>query len=463
VIGLLLAAAIAAPDSHGPTYDVSAIAQIEARSGWMGVPGNNESYDAIITPLGNQFVSTSTYHLSIDDRKVSKDETAAIPVQRVRQLLDVIAGPIRRAPVPEEFGASRRWLNDNAERAFSEYIYPGWASTGGFYSRAQQTLYIRSFTDPQTVSTMLLQYYSQTPWLDDYVYLTIDVRFKNWQHLKIESRQPETLMLPWTVSWSGKSYRTFDPGLSAAIGGLLPPDAVRYNRLSADHLLQQLPNLFGDYLKPQWERVGGFDVRGLIAPLEKEYNVRIGGPGSSGGNVKPVFGAELAWPDLPSSITALVDLPVVNNAFTDTSGIPAAKRFAQQVYAVPWLRAFLETHPQVTVKVLLERGGSIYLTVDQRNDLLADLRASGRAADQQTEQGLTSAFKVLIDEQDKYRFSQWVVLPDSTMLLWDYFDPGKTDSILDVDAAAIAGKPCARSTTQSCSGLMRSRDGSQLN
>lgn len=462
MIGFLLAA-----------LSVSAVAQIEARWGWMGVPGNIETYDAIIRPRGDQFESTSTYHLSIysnknnegstDLHKVDEDRTTTIPAKRVRQLLEAIAHPIRSAPVAADFGATQSWLNANAERAFGEFLFPGGGATGGFYSEAQRSLYVGSFTNPDTVSAMLLHYYSQSPWIDDFVYVTVDVRFKSWQHLKIESRQPETLMLPWAVSGRGRTYRTFSPELSAAIARLLPIDAVRYDRLSARSLSHQLPNLFGDYIKPQWEKVPGFDVRRLIAPLEKKYNVQIGGPDCCGDNVKPVWGAQLKWPDLSPAIIGLVDLPVVNNAFPDTSGIPAARRFADQTYAVPWLRRFLDAHPKVFVKVLLERGGSMYLDQGQQRDLLDDLRAVRRAPAQQTEQDFRSAFIVSIDEEDKYRFSDWVVLPDSTMLLWTYFDPGKTGSILDLASSAIAGKACARTTPLSCSGLIRNPDGSFVN
>ena len=79
------------------------------------------------------------------------------------------------------------------------------------------------------------------------------------------------------------------------------------------------------------------------------------------------------------------------------------------------------------------------------------------------EHEFASAFTVLIDEEDNYRFSDWVVLPNSTMVLWDYFDPGKTGSILDLDGAAIAGKPCASTTSQRAAASYAIRAGSFVN
>lgn len=444
LIGLMLLAAMplmgAAPNKTAS--DVSSIAiDIE----WNGIPPEHSAYREIIQN---------------NDGVFTRADGSPVPRTGVDALLTAARRAPRTRAIAADFGLSKEWLSANTGSAFKEFLHSDDGHGEGFYTQPQRALFMQSFSNPALVGVALTKYYNQPLWLDDDVQIDVSIDLQNGRAVKLQTVQQRPLMLPWAVSRQGLKYKTFDPRISEAFQALVPErvleSVLRGDRLRRGTFISELPAIVGAEIASQWDRLPKYNLDAAVAPLEQKYHVQISHDGSEMTSPTALaWNADLSWADFPTQVNATVTLPIVNNTIENQAAIPAARRFAYVVSALPWIREVLK-RPQTTLTVLIENGKGTGISPSERATMLGDLRRIGRGeVANSIAPRLDGAFVVMFKESRV--FSQWVILPDGRSVLWNYYDANPTPSILGLSAAKLDGKRC--SDGMLCSGLVRLPDG----
>jgi hypothetical protein len=442
ICGLLLIASVFGLAKAAEYSDVVSIS-IDIES--SGLPGDHSDFHERITNKGGVFVTKTG---------------AAISPASVSALLAALRRKPRERPDVADLGLTKASLAASASKAFQVFLFSDVGHGEGFYTPEQRALFLRSYSDPAVVSYALDRSFHQSRPCDDDVDITVKIELQNGQAVHLETDQPSLGMLPWRVERGNVKYATFELAIGNAVRALVPEETLetvlRPDRLRRDKLIAALPTIVGAAISPQWDRLRKYDLASVVAPIEKKYSVRISHGGSeTTSDAGLAWNADLSWPDLPNSFVATVTLPIVSNTILNQKSIPAARRFADEVFALPWVRN-VSKRPETKVRVLIENGDGSQISNDTRTRFLSDLRKIGRLdlADKMAPL-MDRAFVVMFEEPKT--FSQWVVLPDRTAVLWDYYDAHPTNSILDISATQLNGKPC--SNDELCSGIVRRPDG----
>jgi hypothetical protein len=431
------------PTDDAAQSQTASVQFIHIDSTWEGLPGDRDDYHVEIRRSEKGFVSGAM----------------PVSVTNVARLFGALQAPAVRTVSAAALGATKAWLSANAERAFESYVRFDGMESQGFYTAAQRALYIRSFENPALVSDAIAAIYNSGARVaDDDIDISVTIGTTHEQTWSAHSKNQATLMLPWRVIAGDRTFVTFNADISEAIRDLLPPKANRYGRLTKATLLASLSGIVAGYITPEWEKLPQYDVRPQLATLERRYNVSIthsaGGPTSR----NPGWDADLRWPDLPSYAVATVRIPIVNNAFGDSSSIPAAKRMLKATMAIPWVSRYLAGHPGVTLRLYVDTVGTPYFKAEDQAAYISDMTALGYLRTlSRVRAELGAAFEVTF-EDPRYNFSSWLVLPDQTMALYTYeYDP-TPKPILDLDPRLVAGKQCPTHAYM-CAGLVRLPNG----
>ena len=416
-------------------------------SEWTGIPGDPGTQHLVITITRNQssFVA--------DHPKVNVGEVEA--------LLRAISEPEYRGPSARAFGFTAAMLDRRAADAFQTFVtsHSDWQ---GFYTQAQWQSYVQAYTDEGTVSHAIATYYQSTDVIsDDYPSIAIRVELTDGDVVTVHSEKQATLMLPWVVSNARTNMATYNPQISYALAGLLPPTDVNNTRLARNTFEQELPVIVGESLSKTWARMPQFDESTLVKTIERQYNVALETDSSTSYQQYFAWNATLRWPDLPTNLRGEIMMPIVRNEIKNTEAIRVARRGAALATSIPWLRHFIESNKSASAEILIENAEPVSMGVAQIANFSSDMRLIGHASIlSKLKESLPKSYALFITEP--HDFSEWILLPTHNVVLWKRDIPDKLSGL------ALAGFPpnsfnVARCGQYLCSGATVTPNGSIAN
>ena len=162
--------------------------------------------------------------------------------QYSREQIQRLVEAIMYSPIPQldikVLGVNQNWLNVNTEPALKEWKQKRqegkWPKPSEREIIINDAKFLATFKDLDKVSELLQKYYKEK-WKGDFAEVKLDISLKGGGKITAHSKSQHLYMIPWVVKHAGKSYKTFNPQISAALMDLLPGIfATNRNRLSED-------------------------------------------------------------------------------------------------------------------------------------------------------------------------------------------------------------------------------------
>jgi hypothetical protein len=364
-----------------------------------------------------------TYVIRISDG-VATLGGKGVPIALVQNLVQQVDSPIMQRATAVNVGMTASWLSQHA----SDYrtIYADAESM----TPREARFFSETFERPLTVSTFLNgEFSSGFIRTDDYPSADLTLTWANGTSIHLWSRSQVPYMIPWHIQ--ADSNQTYNAGIGRAIASVLPSDAVNRGRLGGDPLLgEYIQFIYDFYQSDELQRLRAEDIMGSrLRYLESRFvidTLQIAREGSDDLDGQYALLAQLMDPRLGRSVVVnlCLFLSEDNQLLTPiATAIAAERRYTGLVLQVPWLRAYLRSHPAAHVEIRVMNDASI--SEKLATSLLQDL-------DDHEHQRLASMIRrelpqiafVYLDTGGTGPggpdYARWFVLPDHRMLLWNY-------------------------------------------
>ena len=287
------------------------------------------------------------------------------------------------------------------------------------------------------------EYYFNSYWTDDYPSFQIKLVFDNGETWILESSDQHDLMLPWTVTRSGKTFKTYAPEIPRALHLVLPniklkkwpnkeeaealkPQVYNYHRLEMDpyefwlkellvnpvrkdmhvHLLRQTLGTKMDFLESH------FDI--LDLNLDAPFAWR-------GTWVKNETRLPLQW---KFRIYKFVRFPQEKKDLNELYAMATkAEKVMRQIEGTSWFNIWWSQFRNQIVRMQIN--GQIWNTGESNIQNIFKVLESNKfkllvqqwTPDQKNIESLTIVHS-MTPESKIDRYSEWLVLPSGEMVLW---------------------------------------------
>ena len=396
--------------SHYALAQSSEVTQIKIISSWGGLG----------TPVHDELTIT---------RKASSYYSGGkkVDIRLVNRLVKTLNEP--RIPEPDlaNIGVTQAWLDANAEKGVKEYAEFYYSTSAANL----QALYLSTFKDVDFMKRLLPSLY-QGWWTDDYPRVKVEVIEDSGSKVVATSEAQQLFMLPWEVTRGGQKVETFNADIAQAVTALIPRKFPNRERMSGEDLSRVLAGAVMRRIEAKWEaldaenKVGKYLnlLRGTYSLESVEINgyhsVDYGKEWVKGNSQQDNLQAKLARKDLPKNFVFGIALPFkaskVENVDTFMGSIDA---YHDLVLSVPWLREFINTHPQLNYE--LRFVGDRSFSEKAMQSFTADMKLRGKEALVNEVAKIQKSVSLLV-----VGYRTWLmVLPDKRVVLWRFkdFDP----------------------------------------
>jgi hypothetical protein len=385
------------------------VRRVEIKSGWGGL-GTPQSAELVIQREKGEFRLRAK---RVDPILIDK-------------LVAALREPIITKPDTQNLGITPYWLKENAVRAVQKY------APFSFDSAApnQKELFVRSFNDPATIERALDSLYRFVRF-DDYPRASVRVTFEDRTVLEASSHSYYQFMLPWQKNGDGPV--TYNANISRAIAALMPKNTVNRERLAGVGLDVALAETVMNHIEGQWNLLEAENRAGTtLARLRSAYRVEAAeiNPyhsqeyGLEWGKDKPRetnLHVTLRKPEFPPNVTVALVLKFADARVEGAEDfLRTGVQYETQALSVPWLSRYIQDHPAVPVRISYVHNASFgekamrVFAADMeaigKKDLIPRVRSSHRQI-------------TLLIIGRTYSESYWLILPDGSMLLWQYGGP----------------------------------------
>src|ERR1700733_9493946 len=388
-----------------------------------------------------------------------------IPSTLLNALLNAVQEGTVIVPDAANLGITAQWLQKYADQA-------GGHASRLFYKNGlpeQKALFREAFEDQQTLPSRLKQVY-QTFHTDDYPHMQAQLVLQNGVQITLTSDSQNPFMLPWCVTANGTTTKTYNANISHALFALLPLKFDNRERL-ADYpdswpgLLGMLGEETANTIEGRWELVGAQHASAdALAVIRRVYEVRwatvnsyhdlaFGKAWDGGEPNEENLHATLWSEDFPKGFTVTAILLRQNGNTEGASEV--LKRtpiYTDLVFSVPWLDAYLKSHPEEHAWMFYVHGES--LTDKAMRVFANDMRAIGRNDLVERVQTVQHQASLLETGHGDY----WIILPDKTAILWRW---QSLDHILKWKVIDFPAHECTdyRTVSGGCAGVAISPGG----
>jgi hypothetical protein len=369
----------------------------------------------------------------------------------VNTLIDSLTAQMQPAPTSSNLGITDAWLKQNVPTPLEG-------------TPRQKALFQETLANSNTVAD-LLPFAFKFVKFDDYPQLRVTIILKGGGQWICSSNSYYPFMLPWQVSRGDNKESTYNADISRAIAALMPEDSVNRNRLGDEELKEWLSDAVMMRIKEQWDLLG---VEGRapesFAQLRRDFEVQqarinphrsvdYGYVGKEKDPHEENLLATLRRPSLPPNVAEDVVLLFHDGRIDGVSELAEhIDPYLSLVLSVPWLSDYRAKHPEQKMYIRFVHDRSFSDKAMQ--NFRADMKQLGKDS--------------LADEvarvQDKVALvfldygSDWIVLPDSRMILWRHYLPA---SFLKWTKADFTFKRCVdyNANNGGCVGAVVSADG----
>lgn len=388
-----------------------------------------------------------------------------VPGDLLNALVDVVGEAPVSAPTAVNLGITTRWLREHADQA-------GEHAGRLYYKEAlpeQKALFRETFENGWTLPSRLKQVY-QTFHTDDYPHMRAQLVFENGVQVTLTTDSQNPYMLPWCVTANGTTTKTYNANISRALFALLPLNFDNHERLTDEGesslgLLAMLGEETADTVEARWDMLGAqHDSPDALAELRTTYEIRsatvdsyhdlaFGKPWDAGEPREENLHATLWRQGFPKGFTVTAIL-LRQNGITEGASelLKRAPRYADLVFSVPWLDAYLKSHPEEHAWLFYVHRES--LTDKAMHVFADDMKAIGRPDLLNRVRGVQHQAALLESGHGDY----WIILPDKTVIMWRW---QSLDHILKWKVNAFPAHECTnyRTVSGGCAGVVISREG----
>jgi hypothetical protein len=379
--------------------------QIEIQSTWDGL-GNPRNNSFLITGKNGRYTAEG-YNIS---------------PKAVAELLAALESPIADQPLLEECGISEKWLMDNYAKGLEEYTHRKIREL----SPKQVDLFRSRFINLPNAQTAFAELFKH--WhTDDYPNLSVSVKSDERLYgVRSESQYP--FMLPWIGTDRGRGG--YSCKISRAIANLVPKDFPNRSRLVlGDGFRWDLTGQIMNSIRDEWDMLDTeYKVGSAVAPVFARFTPlksAISILSSIDLDGRESWNAELHSPDLPANFVIGVSLLYRKKELKGVDALlTQVPQYTKLVLSVPWLRKYLEDHPEARIELRYVNGRSLSLIA--LANLTEDLQKHSKTelAEAVSRQGAESAFLEIY--AGACCWSRAIVLPSREVILWHF----KGDSTL---------------------------------
>jgi hypothetical protein len=383
----------------------------------------------------------------------------------VDDLTAALREPLSPEPTLDGIGITQAWLTANVATVRVRN-----ATVGGPRrdSPAALALFKVAFTDPAAIAEPLKRVF-KCDHTDDYPRIDIVVSYTSGDIARVSSTSQCALMLPWSVNGNA----TFNPRLSRAVAALLPARATNAGRFSDDELLSALVDRVLISLQPQFNLLdvdarapGALErLRSRLTVQRAEINQYHHVTYGIAWMDTPQFPERLRETNLHASVRDTSSPPSLTTSLVlriENGEVPGLDTFlathasySARVLSVPWLRAFIDSHPQIPVRIDYIQDAS--LGDKALRNFVLDMTKLGRTA-LAREVSKQRSGTVLLTAGLGFAETHWLLLPDDRLILWR---SGGPSGLLRWTPTDFPEQECSeyRPSVEKCVGAVIDRDG----
>lgn len=399
--------------------------------------------------------------ISIERRGDSyKGSGRVIPVHALDALVSAIQAPALATPVAANLDVSAEWLHQYADQA-------GAHASRLYYTDGlpeQKALFREAFEDQRTLPSRLKHVYESSH-SDDYPHMQVQLVFQSGAQVTLTTDSQNPYMLPWCVTVNGSTTQTYNANISRALVGLLPPKFDNRERLTEHNLASMIGEETADSVEGRWNLLGAQHASAdALAVLRSAYEVRsatvnsyhdlaFGKAWDGGEPHEENLHATLWRRGFPEGFTVTAIL-LRQNGKTEGANelLKRAPEYENLVLSVPWLDAYLKSHPKEHGWLFYVHGES--LTDKPMKVFAADMKAVGR-------EDLVERVRAVQQQAALFESGHgdtWIVLPDKTVIMWRW---ESLDHVLKWKVNEFPAHECTdyRTVTGGCAGVVISPSG----
>jgi hypothetical protein len=333
----------------------------------------------------------------------------------------------------------------------------------------QKELFNKTFNDSGIMGRIVPSLFG-TMRTDDYPSVVVTVTYDDGSTMSAKSVAWDPFMLPWLVGRNGE--RTYNANISRALATVMPQKTTNRDRLTGKGFDAAIAEGVMRYIERDWKLLDAENRAGeAVAVLRRVYTVKTAeidsyhhpeyGKEWTGGKPHETnLHASLSKPTFPQNV---VDALVLQSANGKIEGVDqflrSAEKYESLALSVPWLREYIQKHPQVPVRISYVHNASFG---DKAMEVFtADMHAKGRDDLVPPAKAKQSEIALLIVGQT-YAESYWLVFPDRHLMLWRFGGPSgllkwKTDDFPAGRCAAYSPPfgGCAGSVVSASGELVR--------
>jgi hypothetical protein len=380
--------------------------------------------------------SSSVVKVTVDCTGGVCADARGIPVAAsdVNRLVLAVLAPVRPALELDGIGINAAWLSEHRRELVTYEANDAWTPR-------QVALLEQTVGGLRDLELLTRAYYDGVMWTDDYPEVSAEIALAGGRAVAARSQAQKAFMVPWTVIRDGQESRTYDAAIGAAIASLLPSEAVNRDRLLGRQFATQLGGLLAAKHRSELDRIGAEDRVGAdLGPVRQVGSIRemqVGCVVSIDLGFCPSWIATLQPNGFPANVILELAFPVRDGHVRGLEHIQEAISGARRAMAVPWLARYLRDHPATLAYVHFVETSS--MSPQAQESFLSDLRRAGAAAAADALRALLPRVAFLeiseigplgLDRDDlqntrplgrwEDRWSSWLLLPDSRMILWMY-------------------------------------------
>ena len=383
-----------------------------------------------------------------------------IPVDALYALQSAIQAPAFGVPVAANLGVTAGWLHEYGDRA-------GAHTSRLHYTEGlpeQKALFRRVFEDQQTLPSRLKQVYESFH-TDDYPHMRVQLALQDGTQITLTTDSQNPYMLPWCITSRGATQKTYNADISRALFALLPPKFSNRDRLTEHGLADMIGENTANTVEQRWDLLRAqhasgdalavlrnvYEVRG--ATVDSYHDIAFGKAWDGGEPHEENLHATLWRHGFPEGFTVTAILLRQNgNTMGASELLKRAPAYEDLVLSVPWLDAYLKSHPKERAWLFYVHGES--LTDKPMKVFAADMKAVGR-------EDLIERVRAVQQQAALFESGHgdtWIVLPDKTAIMWRW---QSLDHILKWKVNDFPAHECTdyRTVSGGCAGVVISPTG----
>jgi hypothetical protein len=342
----------------------------------------------------------------------------------MEEFLDAVASPAIAELSLVNLGITPEWVEANASAILEGIEAAKYGKFVGNCSERQKDFFNDHVKTPSTIEKAVQDYYLRTFWTGDYPQITVEISFTAGRSIRLTSSAQQQFMIPWSIERNEMSSVTYNADISRALSTLMPVDFLHRERLDGnlvkmltDRLSSSTADLGRSIQKMMLSETLGDEYSEFIDQHEIGFSHISTLTSVDAEGIHPtVWYATIRRKKLSEQVKFELELPIQRGLLPDLSSfLKEADGLAARVLGVPWLRDYLEEHPNAAVQIEISDNEfswegwidflSKRLKENQQNDLM-QLR-NLEPADPIT----------IVVREGRERSSKWWVLSEKRMVM----------------------------------------------